>query len=169
MIGRVLALWRPLLVALVIAGAGAGFLVAAADSEATSPAANKAAVDADATARVAADVSGSVARIFSYTPDGLAETERAAAAVLKGRAAEQYKQILAPVKQQAPAQRLTLTTRVVRAGVVSLDDDRAELLVFLDQRTTRAGQPVGTTAAAQLTVTARRDGGDWRITDIRSS
>ncbi|POM27393.1 hypothetical protein BTM25_18070 [Actinomadura rubteroloni] len=169
MIGRIVALWRPLLVALVIAGAGVGFLVAAGDSSATSPAANRAVLDADATAKVAGDVSAAIARIFSYTPDGLAETEHAAASALAGRAATQYKEILAPVKQQAPAQRLALTTEVVRAGVVSLEDDRAELLVFLDQKTTRAGRAVGTTAAAQLTVTARRDDGRWRITDIRSS
>ncbi|WP_019629856.1 hypothetical protein [Actinomadura atramentaria] len=169
MIGRIFALWRPLLVAAVIAAAGAGLLVAAHRSAESSPATNKAVLDSDATAKVAGDVSAAIGRIFSYTPDGLAETERAAASALTGRAAEQYKQILAPVKQQAPAQRLALTTRVVRSGVVSLDDDRAELLLFLDQRTTRAGRPVGTAAAAQLTVTARRSGDRWRITDIRSS
>ncbi|WP_018653205.1 hypothetical protein [Actinomadura flavalba] len=169
MIARVLALYRPLLVAALIAAVAVGLNYAARSAESSSPATNRSLLDPAETTGVIGDVSGALARVLSYTPTTLADTEKAAAEALTGNAAKQYQQILAPVRAQAPAQRLSLTTRVVRAGVTTLEDDRARLLVFLDQQTARAGAPVGDPAAAQLTVTARRTDGRWRITDIRSS
>ena len=56
---------------------------------------------------------------------------------------------------------------MVRAGVVELTADRAQLLVFLDQTAQREGQ-AATTAAAQLSVTAQLRGGHWRITDLKA-
>ncbi|CAM5368126.1 hypothetical protein SALBM135S_08533 [Streptomyces alboniger] len=60
---------------------------------------------------------------------------------------------------------MSLTTQVVRAAAAELTGDSARLLVFLDQRAKRKGADA-TTAAAQLSVTARLDQGHWTITDI---
>jgi Mce-associated membrane protein len=160
---------RAITLALVIAVTGAGLLVLAGRLRAGAPAANRALLDTDATTKVIGDVTDGLTKIFSYAPDDTAATEKAAADVLAGVAAEQYRKLFAQVKQQAPAQRLTLTTRVVRAGVTNLSGGSAHLLVFLDQATARNGRPSGTVAAAQLSVTARLTGGHWRITDLRSS
>ncbi|QKG24192.1 nuclear transport factor 2 family protein [Actinomadura verrucosospora] len=130
---------------------------------------DRAVLDGVATTDVTGDVSTALGRIFSYTPADVSTAQRAAADVLTGAAAEQYRQIFAQVQRQAPAQRVALTTRVTRAGVISLVGDTARLLVFLDQTATRAGRPDGTPAAAQLTVTAHRDDGHWRITELKSA
>lgn len=134
-----------------------------------SPAANRALVDADRTAEVVADVSAKVARIFSYAHTDPAATERAARAVLTGRAAADYEKLFGQVKRQAPLMKLSLTTRVAKAGLINLSrDGKAVLIVFLDQTTTRAGKPAGAPVAAQLIVTAREDHG-WRISDLRAA
>ena len=51
--------------------------------------------------------------------------------------------------------------------VIELDGERARLLVFLDQ-TSRRGKDEATTAAAQLTVTARLEKDRWRIVDLKA-
>ena len=161
--------WRPLAIALVLALAAVGVLALTERQRGSSPSANRALVDREATTKAAGDVSNALVKIFSYRHGDVAATERAAAELLEGKAAQQYRSLFAQVKQQAPAQRLDLTTRVVRAGVYRLTGDTAQVLVFLDQTSTRKGVQAGGTAAAQLAVTARLRDGRWRIAEIRSS
>jgi Mce-associated membrane protein len=116
---------------------------------------------------VTGDVSNALGTIFAYTPVDTASTARAADDLLDGAAADQYRLLFGQIRQRVAGQHLTLTTRVVRAGVVSLTADRARLLVFLDQTAQRAGA-APTTAAAQLSVSARLDGDHWRITDLKA-
>lgn len=144
---------------------GCGFLHAAHQLRSDESARNRALTDAEATSRVAGDVGNALARIFSYTPDGTAAAERSARTALDGKAARQYTALFDRVREDLTAQRVTLSTRAVRTGVVELDGDRARLLVFLDQ-TSRRGEDAATTAAAQLTVTARLEDDRWRIVDI---
>ncbi|MFD9028495.1 hypothetical protein [Streptomyces parvulus] len=148
---------------------GCGLFYAAHRVTSAASARNHALTDTEATSRVAGDVGNALARIFSYTPDGTAAAERSARSVLDGRAARQYETLFARVRDDLTEQRVTLSTRAVRTGVIELDGDRARLLVFLDQ-TSRRGDGTGgtTTAAAQLTVTARLQGDHWRITDLKA-
>ncbi|MFJ4332586.1 MULTISPECIES: hypothetical protein [unclassified Streptomyces] len=146
---------------------GCAFFYAAHQLRSAAPTRNHALTDAEATARVAGDVGDALARIFSYTPDGTAAAERSASTVLDGRAARQYETLFARVRDDLTDQRVTLSTRAVRTGVVELDGDRARLLVFLDQ-TSHRDKGKATTAAAQLTVTARLDDDRWRIVDIKA-
>jgi Mce-associated membrane protein len=159
---------RSLLVALVFALAGAGLQVLSARARHDPALGNRALVDTEATSVVIGDVSNGLSKIFSYAPDSTATTEQDAAEVLGGTAAGQYRTLFAQVKQHAAAERLTVTTRVVRAGVVRLTRDTAQLLVFLDQVIIRKDRPEGMSATAQLSVTARLDGGHWRIVDMRA-
>ncbi|MEU6850170.1 hypothetical protein ABZ901_09610 [Actinacidiphila alni] len=128
---------------------------------------NHALTDTGATDRLTGDVSSALEKIFAYTPDGTGATEAAARDLLDGAAADQYQALFTQIRQRVADQHLTLTTRVVRAGVVRLAGGRARLLVFLDQTAQRAGA-APTTAAAQLSVSARLDGGHWRITDLKA-
>ncbi|MFF5590221.1 hypothetical protein ACFY7K_00530 [Streptomyces althioticus] len=146
---------------------GCGFLHAAHELRSDESARNRALTDTEATSRVAGDVGSALARIFSYTPDGTAAAERSARTALDGKAARQYTALFDRVRQDLTTQRVTLSTRAVRTGVVELDGDRARLLVFLDQ-TSRRGEDAATTAAAQLTVTARLEDDRWRIVDIKA-
>ncbi|MFI0355647.1 hypothetical protein [Actinomadura sp. 9N407] len=167
--GKMIRPWRILAIALAVGLIAAGILAFTERQRDASPSANRALVDAPATAKAVGDVSNALVKIFSYEHGDVAATEKAAAELLEGKAADDYRALFAQVKQQAPAHRLTLTTRVVRAGVSRMSGDTAHLLVFLDQVSTRNGKPAGGTAAAQLAVTARLHDGHWRITEIRSS
>lgn len=169
--------------AAVLVLGGCGFFYAAHQLRSQAPARNHALTDTEATTRVAGDVGDALARIFSYTPDGTAAAERSASTVLDGRAARQYETLFARVRDDLTEQRVTLSTRAVRTGVIELEGDRARLLVFLDQTSHRGdgkgedkdkgkgkdeGDVEATTAAAQLTVTARLDDDRWRIVDIKA-
>ncbi|MEU6441750.1 hypothetical protein [Streptomyces sp. NPDC047046] len=153
------------LVSVLLLLAGCVLLQRAHSLRHTSGAADHALTDAAASDRVAGDVGSALARIFSYTPDGMAGTERSAKAVLAGKAARQYEALLGKVRDDVRTQRVTLSTQSVRVGVVSLRGDTAHLLVFLDQ-TARRGDAKPTTSAAQLSVTARLDNGVWRVVDL---
>ncbi|MFC9794888.1 hypothetical protein ACFVJI_19780 [Streptomyces sp. NPDC127584] len=133
----------------------------------TPSARNQALTDAGATARVGGDVGEGLARIFSYTPESDDGVRRSAETVLAGRAARQYTDLFAQVRARLVEQRITLATQTVRTGVIELDGDRARLLVFLDQTSRRDGGKT-TSAAAQLTVTARFQGDRWLIVDIKA-
>ncbi|WP_368857855.1 hypothetical protein [Streptomyces sp. R1] len=155
--------------AAVLVLGGCGFFYAAHQLRSEAPARNQALTDTEATTRVVGDVGNALARVFSYTPDGTAAAERSASTVLDGRAARQYETLFARVREDLTDQRVTLSTRAVRTGVIELDGGRARLLVFLDQASRKGeGDAEATTAAAQLTVTARLDGDRWRIVDIKA-
>ncbi|WP_409061856.1 hypothetical protein [Streptomyces sp. SYP-A7185] len=159
---------RRTLLVLVLAAllaTGGGLLVLADRTAHTSGAANQALSDGERTRRVIADVSDALSAIFTYTPDDLPTTERRARAVLRGEAAKDYRALLGRLRRHVSKQDVSLTTQVVRAGAVELNGDRARLLVFLDQRAKRKGAKA-TTAAAQLSIAARREHGRWTITDI---
>ncbi|WP_436960938.1 hypothetical protein [Streptomyces sp. SudanB182_2057] len=153
-------------VAVLLCGGG-GFLYGAHQLRSTESARNRALTDTEATARVAGEIDNALARVFSYTPDGAATAERSARTVLDGRAARQYRELFARIRDDLAGQRITLGTKAVRTGVIELAGDRARLLVFLDQ-TSRRGTGKATTAAAQLTVTARLVKDRWRIVDIKA-
>jgi Mce-associated membrane protein len=145
--------------------ASGGLLYAAAQLRDPAATGNRALTDTAPTDQVTGDVSNALTRVFAYTPDDTQSTAQAARDVLAGHAATQYQSLFAQIREQVASQRLTLTTRVVRAGVVSLTGHRARLLVFLDQTAQRAGG-AATSAAAQLSVTAQYSGGHWRITEL---
>lgn len=152
--------------AALLAGFGAWGLVTAGDLRSSGAAQNSALVDTGRTAEVSAAVSSALSQIFSYSYDKTEVTAEAAAAVLRGDALEVYDRLFAEVRDKAPAQKLVLTTRVVHSAVQSLEGDRARLLVFLDQSATRVDTNTTNAAAAQLSVTAKREGGHWVITDM---
>ncbi|GGM52048.1 hypothetical protein GCM10012275_23710 [Longimycelium tulufanense] len=131
---------------------------------------NRALVDSSATSELLGQLTSAVETVFSYNFNDTAKTEKAAHELLTGNAVDQYNRLYAQVKELAPEQKVVLTTRVRTAGVQVLDGDRAVVLVFADQRWTRAdssgeAQPPG---AAQLAVHAERHDERWLISDIRT-
>ncbi|MFI1716994.1 hypothetical protein [Streptomyces litmocidini] len=146
---------------------GSGFFYAAHQLRSAPSARNHALTDTAATDRVSGEVAEGLARVFSYTPADTDTAERSSRTVLAGRAARQYGDLLAQVRTKLVGQRITLSTQAVRTGVIELDGDTARLLVFLDQ-TSRRDEAAATTAAAQLTVTAKYRGDRWLIVDIKA-
>jgi Mce-associated membrane protein len=153
-------------VALLLVAAGAWSLVAAGNLRSSPAAQNSALVDTGRTAEVSAAISSALNQIFSYSYDKTDVTEKAAKAVLRGDALTTYDKLFAEVRAQAPAQKLVLTTRVVYSAVQSLEGDRAQLFVFLDQSATRVDTNTTSAAAAQLSITAKHEGGHWVITGM---
>ncbi|WHT17517.1 hypothetical protein N8J89_30940 [Crossiella sp. CA-258035] len=157
------------LVALTVALALlAGFFLVQGWRTSGSPAArNQALVNGPATAEVSGQVAEALRRVFSYRHDDTASTEAAAAEVLVDAARAQYDALFAQVREQAPQQKLVLSTKAVTTGVRELSADRAVLLVFLDQTATRGDNNQTSASAAQLGVTARRAGEKWLITELQ--
>ena len=163
---------RPLLlpllvvVSVLLAAAGVVFTLAARSAADDPAAANHALTDVGATADVTSAVTLALNRIFSYSYDKTEVTEQAARDVLRGEALTTYDRLFAQVKEKAPAQKLVLTTRVTSSAVQDLREGHARLLVFLDQAATRADNNSSSSAAAQLSVTAEREGNAWKITGL---
>ncbi|WSJ33601.1 hypothetical protein OG479_32235 [Streptomyces subrutilus] len=147
--------------------AGSALFFGAHQLRSTPSAQNRALTDTAATDRVSGEVGDGLARIFSYTPTGADATERSARTVLGGRAARQYADLFAQLRANLEKQKITLNTQAVRTGVIELDGDTARLLVLLDQ-TSRRDEGSTTSAAAQLTVTARFHDNRWQIVDIKA-
>jgi Mce-associated membrane protein len=127
---------------------------------------NVALSDQAGTRDVESVVSADVAALFSYSYTNVASARAVAARVLRGQAAAQYAE-LAPMLRSAVSEKLSVTTKVVQAGVSSLSGGTANVLLFLDQTATRVGGKPAT-SAAQLAVTAQLSGGQWRITSIEA-
>ncbi|KOX17687.1 hypothetical protein, partial [Streptomyces sp. NRRL F-6491] len=162
--------WRTVALVTVLAAlllGGGAFFYGAHQLRSTPSARNHALTDAETTTRVGGDVGEGLARVFSYAPARPDAAERSAATVLSGRAARQYTDLFAQVRESLTEQRITLTTQAVRTGVIELHGNTARLLVFLDQTSRRAEAPA-TSAAAQLTVTAEFRDDRWLIVDIKA-
>ncbi|MEU3703848.1 hypothetical protein AB0E82_16355 [Streptomyces anulatus] len=128
---------------------------------------NTALTDIGRTSEVKGRISEAVGAVFSYDYASPARSDRAASTYLTGRAVQQHKDMLADVREQAPKQKLVLTTTVTGSGVEFLDGDRARLLIFADQSNTRTGKDEETTyAAAMFAVDAVRRGDTWLIAAI---
>ena len=153
-------------VAALLVGTGAWALFAAAGLRDSPAARNSALVDTGRTAEVSAAVTSALNQIFSYSYDKTDVTDKAAKQVLRGDALTTYDKLFAEVRAKAPEQKLVLTTRVVYSAVRSLEGERAQLFVFLDQSATRVDTNTTSAAAAQLSITAKREGGRWVITDM---
>lgn len=129
---------------------------------------NTALSDVAGTAEAGKQVSAALGTLFSYRYDDPAKNERAAKDLLSGPALAQYDQLFGQVRKLAADQKLVVTSTAVASGVKLLDGDRAALLVFLDQTGTR-GDGQRSTGAAQLSVTAERVGGKWRVTGMSAA
>nr|WP_042197451.1 hypothetical protein [Kibdelosporangium sp. MJ126-NF4]CEL22964.1 putative integral membrane protein [Kibdelosporangium sp. MJ126-NF4] len=120
----------------------------------------------DNLAAVTAQVRNSIEQVFSYRYDDTGTTERAAQETLTGEAQGQYAKLFAQIRDHAAEQRITVTSKVVSIGVISLEGDQARLLVFLDQSATRGDTHETSAGAAQLTVSARRADSRWRVSEL---
>jgi Mce-associated membrane protein len=149
---------------LVLIGMGA-WLLAAAVARGSGPAAsNTALTNATATNSAISAVSADIGQVYSYSYTDIPAAEASARRVLTGQALAQYA-TLAPTLSAAVSQRLTVTSSVTQAGVISLSGGVARVLVFLRQSAVR-GSGTPNVVKAQLVVTAADSDGRWRIVSI---
>lgn len=107
-----------------------------------------------------------VEKTLSYNYTDLASTENAVREYVSGKAQCEYEQLFGQVKKLAPEQKLVLTTKVRDIGMSRLTGDAAQLIVFIDQTTTRTGQNQTTASGAQFGIRAERQDGRWKITQF---
>lgn len=152
-------------VAVLLAGMSAGTIVGAKRAAEGSPATNAALVDTATTTAITGQITEAVQTVFSFDPKDIQRTSKAAQQLLTGDAIGQYNKLYGEVEKQAPEQQLTMTTTVKSVAVQTINGDRADVLVFADQKAVRAGgQP--SVGGAQLRILTQNVDGHWRIGGI---
>jgi len=127
---------------------------------------NVALTDNARTSQVKGEVTDVVNTVFSYNYADTSKTDGTARTRLTGKAVQQYDGMFAEVRRQGPGQKLVLTTTVTEGAVKMLQGDRARLLLFADQRSTRGSDGKSSYAGAMLAVDAVRRAGHWQIAGI---
>lgn|SRR6266568_3270499 len=127
---------------------------------------NTALVDGAGTAAVSGQVVSAVSAIFSYNYTNMQKTETAVQHLLTGNALCQYNLLYKVVKQQAPSQKLVLTTTVQAKGVEMLQGDSARVLLLVQQTDTRASTNQTSTSQSMIAVNTVKQSGVWKISNI---
>lgn len=156
-----------LALALVCAVAGTIFVLRAHTLRGEANGTDRAVIDAKLTSQVVGQVSTGLAQVLSYDYAHPQVAQAAARKWLAGDAPAQYKVLFTQLQQLAGGQKLTLVAKVVSAGVTSLSSNRAQLLVFVDQQSTRASDGRSSVSAAQVQIGASKRGDLWQITELR--
>ncbi len=151
-------------VALVAVLMGTGVSAASADDD-TGPA-NRAFVDTAATQDALASATRLSADLFTFEYTDLKAHEAKFVRLTTGDFTREYGKLFNDVVAQAQARKTSMTSTVNAAAVRVLRDDRAEVLVFLDQRVTSGATGDETAANAMFTATIQRVGGEWKFADI---
>lgn len=128
---------------------------------------NLAMIDQKTQEQVVAEVSRGLVAVLSYDYSEPEATRAMADKVLRGQARQEYDTLFKSLQERAPGQKLLLSAQVRLTGVQELSADRAKLLVFLDQSSTRAKDKQASVSAAQLSVTAKRKSGTWTIVGLQ--
>jgi Mce-associated membrane protein len=81
--------------------------------------------------------------------------------------AARYRTTAGPVRDRVVAGRTSTATRVAASGVVRASTDQVVALLFLDQRTTRAGGPPSYAARRALVTMTHTDRG-WLVANVQT-
>ncbi|HET9142278.1 hypothetical protein [Actinophytocola sp.] len=125
---------------------------------------NAALTDPGAAVEVTEKLRTAIERTFSFNYTDLDSTEKAVRENLAGKAACEYDQLFGEVRKLAPEQKIVVSAQVRDIGLIRLEGDKAQALVFLDQRSTRGDNNQAAVSGAQFTVNAERQDGQWKIT-----
>jgi Mce-associated membrane protein len=158
-IGRCLARWRPILLAMLLVattGFGAAYFSTAYRPDLQTD-------DTVAHQAVKAASDGAVA-LLSYSPDTLSRDFDNAKSRLTDNYLAYYRgfadQIVGPAAQHG---RITTTATVVKAGIVELHPNSAVVLVFLKQKTASKEKPVPVISSSSIRVTLNKVDNAWLI------
>jgi Mce-associated membrane protein len=130
------------------------------------PSSNIALLDKKATEEAVSQISKAVEAIYTYDSNTLDQNEASALSQITGSYESEFKDNFAAVRALPAGQRASLTSKVAAAGVITLTERRANVLVMLDQTGRRADNPAPVTSAVRLSVTAQRVDGQWKVSDI---
>ncbi|HEX4190620.1 MAG TPA: hypothetical protein VHZ06_06450, partial [Marmoricola sp.] len=155
-----------LVVAVVAAGVGFFSWTKAQQADHARPTGDIAFVDRVATAEVKDQVSKAIEAIYSYDSAQLDQSENRALSFITGSYTDEFKANFATVRQLGPQEKASLVSTVVGAGVESLTESRATLLVMVNQVGHRGDNPQPLRAAVRLNVTAQKVDGQWKVSGV---
>ena len=155
-----------LVVAVVAAGAGFFSWSKAQQVDRAQPTGNIAFLNKPATAEVKDQVSKAIEAIYSYDSAQLDQSESRALSFITGSYTDEFKANFATVRQLGPQEKASLVSTVVGAGVESLTESRATLLVMVNQVGHRGDNPQPLRAAVRLNVTAQKVDGQWKVSGV---
>lgn len=146
-----------------------GFAVAGQLVRNPPAAANTALVDVVTTAEVTDRLGHALETVYSYDFTRLDENRQSARDVITPAFAVRFDELFEPIRRLAQQQQAVVSATVTASAAQRIEGDRAVLVVFLDQRVTRAApgaEPQQLTATGRLTVIGERVHGTWRIADV---
>ena len=135
-------------------------LVAATAFVATRPS-DSAVQDATRAAQAAAE--RAIVPILSYDYRSLEEDQAAAQPLMTSDYREEYDRLFAVLEDNAPRTETVVDVEVIASGVVRADEDRAEILVFLNRPTTNAENEQPVVYKDQVRVQVENVEGTWLV------
>nr|WP_244199518.1 hypothetical protein [Amycolatopsis thailandensis] len=165
--GKLILAGALVVVGLLLAATAVLFKIQADDVSGSTD--NTALLDVAKTAQVKDQVSKATEALFSYDYKNISKTETAAGDLLvNDEVRAKYNLLMGEVKRLAPQQKMVVTCKVTRSAVIRLEGDRADVMVFVDQSSTRADTNKTTAGSAQLHLNAELQGDKWKITAMNT-
>ncbi|WP_116110457.1 hypothetical protein [Amycolatopsis ruanii] len=128
---------------------------------------NTALLDTARTAEVSKAATGAAESLFSYDFNNIAKTQDAAKnLLLNDEVKAKYNAIFGEVERLAPQQKIVVTVKATRSAVIMLDGDRAKVMVFVDQTSTRTDQNQTASGSAQLWLNMQYVDGEWKVSAL---
>ncbi|MEU3273689.1 hypothetical protein ABZ639_22855 [Saccharomonospora sp. NPDC006951] len=155
------------LLVLALAFGGLAFFFNMRQSEAEIAAGNAALVDVQGTTQVKEAMGSAAERLFSIDYNDIGKTEKAADQLLvNDEVKKKYQALMGEVKRVAPEQKIVVTVKTTRSAVLMLNDDRAKVMVYIDQTATRTEDNQTSAGSAALWFTSEKRDGEWKVTDM---
>ncbi|WP_433783744.1 hypothetical protein ACQPX6_26790 [Actinomycetospora sp. CA-101289] len=137
------------------------------EARTTGPFANQAVVDVGGTAELVGQTRESIERIFSYDHTRLDESVDAARSMSTGQFTDRYLAVFdQTIRGPALQQQLKQTATVVNLGVMTMRDDRADVMVLAQFSAQRATTGQSTNAPGLLRLLMERVDGRWKLAEL---
>ena len=144
-------------------GTGAWF-ASSQYSEASAATSNTALINVDRTQQVKKAMSKAAERLFSYDYRKIDKTKKAADELLaNSEVNNKYDMLMQEVKRLAPEQKAVVSVNATESAVVSLRDDHAKVIVYVDQTSKRTQSKETAAGGAALWLTTERRDGEWKV------
>lgn len=108
----------------------------------------------------------SVEEVLSYDSKSLDEDVAKAKERLDGAMLDEYDETMATIREDTVKNEAVVEASVVASSVISVGEESAKTLLFVNQTTTGKHLEAPRTDLNRVVVTLRRDGGVWLVTDL---
>ena len=153
-------------VTVVLGGLAAWFASQASNLNSAPSAQNSALANSAATSQITSQARTAISALFSYNYAAPGPTTAAASRWLTGAAVQQYARLFGEVHQEAPKEKLVVTTTVSNIGVETLQGDSARALVFVTESDRKGTGGATASAPAMLAINLTQTNGTWKIDGI---